>query len=216
MGFDLYIADYEHLNVYCCRIIVPGMSDIYPVDDLVWNNNNEGALFREEILSLKQLDKPQWQSILNRLDEGGYNDYQRVAEFIGIAPDPGTGWAQLRIGELKAMLCLALNDDAAIDWIDWCLHTEQLDNETTRFYLCLKSLLEINMDEQRQLRHYSDSLKLLFGEQTLEKCLDVISGKENFAGLHSPGLSLEGFNAHNKLLEGYKKLHLAKLRNWQM
>ncbi|MCW8942385.1 MAG: 30S ribosomal protein S12 methylthiotransferase accessory factor YcaO, partial [Gammaproteobacteria bacterium] len=46
LGFDIYISDYEHLDVYSCRILVPGMSDIYPVDDLVWNNNNEGALFR--------------------------------------------------------------------------------------------------------------------------------------------------------------------------
>ncbi|VAW69462.1 Ribosomal protein S12p methylthiotransferase accessory factor YcaO, partial [hydrothermal vent metagenome] len=30
MGFDIYISDYNHLNVYACRIIVPGMSDIYP------------------------------------------------------------------------------------------------------------------------------------------------------------------------------------------
>ena len=215
LGFDIYISDYEHLNVYSCRIIVPGMSDIYPVDDLVWNNNNEGALFREEILSLKQLDAPQWLSILNRLNEGGYNDFQRVAEFIGVAPDPNTGWAQLRIGELKAMLNLALKNDEAIEWVNWCLHIDQLNNEATRFYLCLQSLLEINMDEQRHLKDYSDSLKLLFEEKTLENCLDVISGKENFFGLHSPGLSLDGFNTHSKLLEGYKKLHLAKQNNWQ-
>ncbi len=215
LGFDIYISDYEHLNVYSCRIIVPGMSDIYPVDDLVWNNNNEGALFREEILSLKQLDAPQWLSILNRLNEGGYNDFQRVAEFIGVAPDPNTGWAQLRIGELKAMLNLALKNDEAIEWVNWCLHIDQLNNEATRFYLCLQSLLEINMDEQRHLKDYSDSLKLLFEEKTLENCLDVISGKENFFGLHSPGLSLDGFKTHSKLLEGYKKLHLAKQNNWQ-
>ncbi len=215
LGFDIYISDYEHLNVYSCRIIVPGMSDIYPVDDLVWNNNNEGALFREEILSLKQLDAPQWLSILNRLNEGGYNDFQRVAEFIGVAPDPNTGWAQLRIGELKAMLNLALKNDEAIEWVNWCLHIDQLNNEATRFYLCLQSLLEINMDEQRHLEDYSDSLKLLFEEKTLENCLDVISGKENFFGLHSPGLSLDGFKTHRKLLEGYKKLHLAKQNNWQ-
>ena len=215
LGFDIYIADYEHLNVYSCRIIVPGMSDIYPVDDLVWNNNNEGALFREEILSLKQLDNPQWSSILNRLDEAGYNDFQRVAEFIGVAPDPNTGWAQLRIGELKAMLNLALKSDEAIEWVNWCLHIDQLDSEATRFYLCLKSLLEINMDDQRHLNDYTDSLKLLFDEKTLKNCLDVISAKQIFFGLHSPGLSLEGFNTHKKLLEGYKKLHLAKQNNWQ-
>lgn len=215
LGFDIYIADYEHLNVYSCRIIVPGMSDIYPVDDLVWNNNNEGALFREDILSLKQLDTAQWQNILDRLDDGGYNDYQRVAEFIGIAPDPGSAWARLRIGELKAMLCLALKNDEAAEWVNWCLNIDQFDSDATRFYLCLQALLEIEMDEQRQLEDYTDSLKLMFDEKTLADCLNVVSGKEKFFGLHSPGLSLDGFVIHNKLLEGYKKLHVAKQTNWK-
>lgn len=214
LGFDIYISDYEHLNVYSCRILVPGMSDIYPVDDLVWNNNNEGALFREEILSLKNLDAPQWQTILTRLEEGGYSDYQRVAEFIGVAPDAGTTWASLRIGELKAMLCLALQNDEAIEWVNWSIHIDQLDNDSTRFYLCLQSLLEINSDQQRELEDYTDSLKLMFGEQTLSNCLDVVTGKENFFGLHSPGLSLDGFATHSKLLDGYKKLHIAKQNNW--
>ena len=215
LGFDIYISDYEHLDVYSCRILVPGMSDIYPVDDLVWNNNNEGALFREEILSLKQLDEPQWQSILTRLDEGGYNDYQRVAEFIGIAPDPGTTWASLRIGELKAMLCLALKNDEALDWVNWSIHIDQLDDDATRFYLCLQALLEIEMDTQQKLEDYIDSFKLMFDEQTLSNCHDVITGKENFFGLHSPGLSLDGFITHKKLLDGYRKLHQAKLNNWK-
>ncbi|VAW50287.1 Ribosomal protein S12p methylthiotransferase accessory factor YcaO [hydrothermal vent metagenome] len=215
LDFDIYIADYEHLNVYSCRILVPGMSDIYPVDDLVWNNNNEGALFREEILSLKNLDETRWLSIFNRLNEGGYSDYQRVAEFIGIAPDARTTWASLRIGELKAMLCLALKNDEAIDWVNWSIHIDQLDKDAARFYLCLQALLEINDNEQQNLEDYTDSLKLMFGEKTLSDCLDIISGKENFFGLHSPGLSLEGFSTHKKLLDGYKKLHLAKQNNWQ-
>ena len=215
LGFDIYISDYEHLNVYSCRILVPGMSDIYPVDDLVWNNNNEGALFREEILSLKNLDATQWQSILTRLEEGGYSDYQRVAEFIGVAPDAGTTWASLRIGELKAMLCLALQNDEAIEWVNWSIHIDQLEQNSARFYLCLQSLLEINSDDGRGLEDYIESLKLMFGEQTLSDCLDVITGKENFFGLNSPGLSRDGFATHKKLLEGYKKLHVAKQNNWQ-
>ena len=214
LGFDIYISDYEHLNVYSCRILVPGMSDIYPVDDLVWNNNNEGALFREDILSLKDLDETRWQSILDRLNEGGYNDFQRVAEFIGVAPDAGTTWASLRIGELKAMLCLALKDEEAIEWVTWSIHIDQLDSDSTRFYQCLQSLLEINSDDERELEDYIESFKLMFGEQTLSDCLDVVTGKENFFGLHSPGLSLDGFATHKKLLDGYKKLHIAKQSNW--
>jgi len=216
LGFDIYISDYEHLDVYACRIIVPGMSDIYPVDDLLWSNNNEGALFREEILSLKNLDNNAWQNILERLEEGGYNDVQRVAEFIGIAPDAGSAWASLRIGELKAMLSLAIKDyDQAMEWNEWCLHMDQLDDERIRYYRCLQALLEIKLDDEREYAAYESSLNLMYGEQNVKTGIDVIEGKELFYGLHSPGLSLDGFNTHKKLLEGYRKLHKAKQTNWK-
>ena len=216
MGHDIYIVDYNHLNVYSCRIIVPGMSDIYPVDDLVWSNNNDGALFREDILSLKNLSREQWLNVLSCLEEGGYNDVQRVAEFIGVAPDAGTAWASLRIGELKAMLCLAIQDyDQAIGWVDWCLHMDQLDDARIRHYRCLLALLEIKLHDDRDYDHYRDSLELMYGTDTVNTGIDIIEGKELFHGLHSPGLSLEGFNTHKKLLEGYAKLHRAKQTNWK-
>ncbi|MCW9047554.1 MAG: 30S ribosomal protein S12 methylthiotransferase accessory factor YcaO [Gammaproteobacteria bacterium] len=215
MGFDIYISDYNHLDVYACRILVPGMSDIYPVDDLEWSNNNEGALFREEILSLKNLAKNQWQNILERLEEGGYNEVQRVAEFIGIAPNPGSSWATLRIGELKAMLCLALEDfEQAMEWNDWCLQMDQLGEERIRFYRGLQALLEIKLDDSRQYDDYIQSLNLMYGEETIKSGIELIEGKDKFYGLHSPGLSLEGFTVHKKLLDGYAKLHKAKLENW--
>ncbi|WP_084999815.1 30S ribosomal protein S12 methylthiotransferase accessory factor YcaO, partial [Cronobacter sakazakii] len=47
---EVYIADYEHLGVYACRIIVPGMSDIYPAEDLLLANNNMGSHLRETLL----------------------------------------------------------------------------------------------------------------------------------------------------------------------
>jgi len=192
------------------------MSDIYPVDDLLWSNNNEGALFREEILSLKNLDNNAWQNILERLEEGGYNDVQRVAEFIGIAPDAGSAWASLRIGELKAMLSLAIKDyDQAMEWNEWCLHMDQLDDERIRYYRCLQALLEIKLDDEREYAAYESSLNLMYGEQNVKTGIDVIEGKELFYGLHSPGLSLDGFNTHKKLLEGYRKLHKAKQTNWK-
>ena len=215
-GHDIYIADYEHLDVYTCRIIVPGMSDIYPVDDLVWANNNEGAHFREQLLSLHHLDKTRWLDLVNRLDEGGYNDYQRVAEFIGVAPDAGTAWASLRIGELKAMLCLAAEDyTQAIDWIDWCIQIEQLDKQRHQLYECLHALTEIKLQPSYKVDELSDSLKLLFGEDCLNTAMQIIDNEIQFYGLHSPGLSLEGFNSHNKLLEGYEKLQRAKRKHWR-
>ncbi len=215
MGFDIYLSEYRHLDVYACRIIVPGMSDIYPVDDLVWNNNNEGALFREEILSLKNLAPDSWRNIFDRLEQGGYNDYQRVAEFIGVAPDPGTAWATLRIGELKAMLCLAVHDEQAVDWVDWCVQIDQLGETRTSGYRCIHALLQIKHDEHRRYEDYRHSLSLMYGDDTVAHALDIVEGREVFHGLHSPGLGLEGFELHRRLLEGYRKLQRAKQANWE-
>lgn len=211
MGHDIYISDYEHLSIYACRIIVPGLSEIYLVDDIVWNNNNEGALFREDILSLKTLNKMQWQTLLERLSQNGYHDMQLVAEFIGIASDTGSVWSGLRIGELKAMLCLAIGDlEQALEWIDWCLHVDALTLCRLHIYHCMKALLQLKMDENRDLNDYADALAKLYGKEYVSICTKLVDGDEVFHGLHSPGLSLDGFQNHQELLNCYAKLHQFK------
>jgi ribosomal protein S12 methylthiotransferase accessory factor len=214
MGFDIYISDYNHLDVYACRILVPGMSDIYPVDELVWENNNDGALFREDFLTLNSGDSEQWAAILERLEEGAYNDQTPAAPFIGLAPDPGTLWADVRLGEIKAMLCLAMQDEQAIDWIDWCLSLDQASESTMRYYRCIKALLEIKWDEAREYSDYQRGLALMYGQQTVEAGIQIVEGELRFHNLHCPGLSLEGFERHTALLVGYEKLQKAKRENW--
>jgi len=215
LGFDIYIADYEHLDVYACRILVPGMSDIYPVDELVWENNNEGALFRESLLSLKQGNEDSWRELLIALEEGGFNDHAPVAQFIGLAPDPGTLWATVRLGEIKLMLCLALQDEQALEWVDWCLSLGQGSAEQLRFYRCLRAVLDIKWDDERDYRHYRQGLAKLYGEQMIARAIAIAEAKTVFDGLHTPGLSLEGFERHNALLAGYEKLQQAKKQFWQ-
>lgn len=215
MGHDILISDYNHLNVYACRILVPGMSDIYPVDEIVWNNNNDGALFREAFLTLKEGDSEEWLNILDALDQGGYNDALAAAEFIGLAPDAGTTWADLRIGEIKALLALAAQDEQALDWVNWALHLDQNNEVNKRKYRCLQALLEIKWDDSREYTQYMTSLGLMYGKELSQRCLDIVEGKVIFDGLHCPGLSLEGFETHKKLLDGYKKLQAAKVSNWK-
>lgn len=214
LGFDIYIADYQHLDVYSCRIVVPGMSDIYPVDELVWENNNQGALFREAILSLQQSDTEMWRQLLEALEDGGYHDQTPVAQFIGLAPDPGTLWAQIRLGEIKTMLCLALQDEQAIEWVEWCLSLD-LDQTRLRHYRCLKALLDIKWHADRDYADYLDGLALMYGEDTVDEGVNLVEARKVFSGLHSPGLSLQGFERHQQLLAGYEKLQQAKRNNWK-
>ncbi len=214
LGFDIYISDYTHLDVYACRILVPGMSDIYPVDELVWENNNEGALFRERLLNLPSLSDEQCQDLLDELDDGGYHDQTLAFQFIGLAPDPGTLWSAIRLGEIKTMLYLAIQDEQAIDWLDWCLSLDQAGDEQQRFYRCVKALAEIKWDDERDYSSYKDGLAMMYGQSNVNIGIEIVEGRKRFHNLHSPGLSLEGFERHNMLLAGYEKLQAAKRKNW--
>jgi ribosomal protein S12 methylthiotransferase accessory factor len=56
MGKEVYMAEYTHLGAAACRILVPNYSEIYPIEDLIWDNTNKALLFREDILNLHRLD----------------------------------------------------------------------------------------------------------------------------------------------------------------
>ncbi|XPE24167.1 hypothetical protein ACNKHM_02040 [Shigella sonnei] len=49
---EVYIADYEHLGVYACRIIVPGMSEIIRLRRWL-AYNSMGSHLRETIFATR-------------------------------------------------------------------------------------------------------------------------------------------------------------------
>ncbi len=213
MNLDIYIANYEYFNLYACRIIIPKMSEIYPVDDLLWSNNNEGAYFREAILSLKTLSCKALQSLLEGLEEGGYDDRRRVMEFIGITPDANTCYQTLQIGELKAMIYLALKEyEGAKEWVSWCIHSSSLDDTQKVLYHALSAFIEIELDEDKKLSEYKESLILIYTKDIFNLAMDIIETKETFYGLDNDDLTLKYFKNHQSLLNEYQKLQKAKRR----
>lgn len=103
-GHDIYLADHTQLGVYACRILVPGVSEIYPIDDLEYENNSFGNLVRDAILYLPELDDDECADLLETLNDSSLADERPVAALIGLAPDPGSFWDELRVGELKTLL----------------------------------------------------------------------------------------------------------------
>ncbi len=202
-GHDIYVADFDHLGVYACRILVPGMSEIYPVDDLEWENNSNGAALRPAILNLAELDDDDCGQLLDLLNEMNLADERPVAALIGLAPDPGSLWADLRIGELKTLLALAVGDSGAVlEGCEWIRQFDQLDAGRRRVYRCIATLLD--MDDPNP---YEDALVDLFGDETLDLATDLIDGEVRFFGLASPGPTLEGCELHRRLLAEYAKAH---------
>ena len=202
-GRDIYVADYDHLGVYACRIFVPGMSEIYPIDDLEYENNSVGNPIRPAILHLSDLDDDECKDMLETLNELGLADQRPVAALIGLAPDAGSLWKDLRVGELKLLLALALSDEEATrEGCDWVRNFAQLNAQRRRVYRCIESLLNLS-----DAALYTDALHQLYGVQALQQAQALLTREQRFFGLHSPGLDLEGCDMHQRLLAAYGKLH---------
>lgn len=217
---DVYIMDYNHLDVYACRIIVPGMSDIYPADDLIYANSNMGMDWREILLDLPHFhhNPETYQELLDELDEQGIDDATRVREFIGIVAPKASGWTTLRIGELKSMLYLALGDlEMALDWANWTynMNSSVFTAERANYYRCLINSLELFMDSQRDPQQYRMVFEKMYGKEAVAFAWSAVQGGNPFYNLPASDETLANFSEHQKLLAAYAKLQKAKRENWQ-
>ena len=208
-GHDIYVAEYTHLGVYACRIIVPGMSEIYPVDDLEYENNSLGNEIRAAILDLPELADDECQDLLATLNESGLADQRPVAALIGLAADAGSFWEDLRVGELKTLLALAIGDQEAIrEGCDWIRHFAQIDADRRRVYACIESLLKLgDLSGTGKYAAYRQALASLYGAAALKRAAALLSGEQRFFGVAAPGLALDGCVMHQRLLEAYGKVH---------
>ena len=196
-GRDIYIADYSHLGVYACRVLVPSMSEIYPCDDLVWANNNNGISIREKILALHTLSPDEATQLLSAIEERNIDDLQPVAALIGIPPQQDTIWSDFRVAELNVLLAaLAGQTERVIQGCEWILGFGQLETTRTQLYHCVHNLLNENMDK------YSKAFEKLYPDLVLKQARALINGQ------------LQGFkfenSLHESLIHAYKKLHVVK------
>jgi len=218
---EVYIMDYNHLDVYACRIIVPGMSDIYPADDLIYANNNMGMDWREILLDLPNWhhDTETYQELLEELDGQDIDDATRVREFIGIVSPKNSGWTTLRVGELKSMLHLALGElEQALDWANWTLNMNSsvFTTERVNYYRALISIIELHLDENREPAQYRAVFEKMYGKDAVKQAWAAVSeGGNPFYNLPASDENLENFKEHQALLGAYGKLQKAKKENWK-
>ncbi|WP_322528475.1 OsmC domain/YcaO domain-containing protein [Salinicola sp. LHM] len=210
-GLEAYVAIHEDLGAPVCRILVPGYSEVYPVEDLVWDNTNMALAFREDILDLHALDDAQLADLLERLGESELDDQMKIITLIGIEFDENTVWGQLTILELKLLINLALGQlEDALDKVEMFLQFNDNTVERGLFYQALLAVLEITLDDELELDDYRYNLKRMFGEDTMAAVVGSVEGSVRFAGLTPTNVQLEGLDRHQRLLESYRKLHAAR------
>ncbi|MCJ8286272.1 OsmC domain/YcaO domain-containing protein [Halomonas sp.] len=208
MGKEAYMMVHEDLGAPVCRILVPGYSEVYPVEDLVWDNTNMALDYREDILNLHRLDDDQLADLLERLEESQIDEHMDIITLIGIEFDENTVWGQLTILELKLMLHLALGQhEEALDRVEMFLQYNDNTVERGLFYQAVRAVLEITLDDELMLDDFLYNLRRMFGDETMDSVVGVVSGELRFPGLTPTSMALEGLEKHQRLIESYKKLH---------
>ncbi len=73
---DEYFKIYRYKDFFAIQVIIPEISEIYPIDDLKYYNINKGKFIREDILKRKNKQK-----VIDYLYENSIWD---IGEFIGV------------------------------------------------------------------------------------------------------------------------------------
>ncbi len=211
MGKEVYVAVHDQLGPIACRIVVPGYSEVYPIEDLIWDNTNKALLFRDDILNLHQLDDASLSRLLKRLDTNELDDYSDIASLIGFDFDENTVWGQLTVLELKLLINLALQRlEEAHELVGAFLQYNENTVERGLFYQALNVVLEVTLDEELALVDYETNFRRMFGNERMDAAMGSVNGSVRFHGLtptHEKGAMLD---RHQRLLDSYKKLHTAR------
>ncbi|MES2907857.1 MAG: OsmC domain/YcaO domain-containing protein [Pseudomonadota bacterium] len=211
MGKEVYMAVYEHIGAKACRILVPGYSEIYPVEDLIWDNTNKALLFRADILNLHSLNDKALKALVKRLENSELDDYTDISTLIGIEFDDNTIWGQLTILELKLLIYLALQKfEEAKELVEAFQQFNDNTVERGLFYQAVNLVLEVQLDDELVLEDYEANFRRMFGNERMDAAMGSVNGSVRFFGLTPTSMKLEGLDRHLRLIDSYKKLHQAR------
>jgi ribosomal protein S12 methylthiotransferase accessory factor len=211
MGKESYMAVYDQLGAVACRILVPDYSEVYPVEDLIWDNTNKALLFRADILNVHRLDDAGLAALLERLENSELDEHADIATLIGIEFDENTDWGQLTVLELKLLIHLALQQfEEAQELVGAFLQYNDNTVERGLFYQALNVVLEVLLDDDLELDDYAVNFRRMFGNARMDAVMGSVDGSVRFYGLTPTSMKLEGLDRHHRLIDSYKKLHKAR------
>ena len=208
---EVYIADYNELGAHACRILVPEFSEIYPAEDLIWDNHNKAIKLRSDILHIQSLSDEKLSILLEKLEELEIDDYTKISELIGVAFDENTVWGQLTTGELKCLILLALKrHEEAKELVEMFLTFNDNSTQRKAYYRALDALLDISLDEELNLKNYIPNMTRMFGQEIIDTAVKTIQGRVRFFGLTATDKKLSNLDKHLRLIESYQKLQVVK------
>ena len=155
---EIYLREYNYLDFYSCQMIVPNMSEIYPVEDLIYNNKNTPKRIRDMVLHFTEYDP---EDILTEIET--LEDSLNMEKYLGVIF--ANNFTML---EFKAQIHLLCgNEQEARELLEFTSHP-----------LAHVVLELLCMDEADLLfEDFEEGLYALFGKEKVDKALAVIDGE---------------------------------------
>ncbi|SIN91496.1 ribosomal protein S12 methylthiotransferase accessory factor [Sulfurivirga caldicuralii] len=168
-GHSLYVQDIPFMDFYACRMIVPGLSEVLPADELVENNHNAGCHLRKHLMAHEDSDRWAWQ-LLDLLDEWGWADHASVASIAGLMTAPESPWRGVKVIELRIRaLCQLQQLDELLGWLDGIEHLAA-GSPRLNTLLALQRLAEGAPEDEWE------ALTLLYGEDAFSQAKAWLQG----------------------------------------
>lgn len=186
MDKESYLREYSYLGFYSCQMLVPTISEVYPIEDLVYNNKNIGKNIRNMVLNFEECDAQDTLLSIEQLE-----DSLNMEKYIGVIFANN-----FTMREFKAQIFLLLEEfEEALELLEYS------DDALARVVVELLKMQE----QELEYEEFALGMWNIFGQERVERALAILEGK---AFLIDTTLHQDYYN----MLEMYDRLELKKVK----
>ncbi|PNV83159.1 MAG: hypothetical protein C0627_06385 [Sulfurimonas sp.] len=184
MDREIYMREYDYLGFYSCQILIPSISEVYPIEDLVYNNKNSGKIIRDMVLNFSKYDP---EDILDEV--ASLDNSLSMEKYIGVIFENN-----FTMAEFKAQNHLLLGElEEALELLEF--------GENSLGHVVAEL---IRMREARlSFEEHKEGLYAVFTKAKVEKAVRILDAEEFFidVGFH---------NDYHNMLALYDRLEVKK------
>lgn len=159
MKKEMYLREYSYLGFYSCQMIVPGVSEVYPIEDMSFNNKNNGKWIRDMVLNFEQYEGEDILDAVESLEET-----LNVEKYIGVIFA-----TNFTMQEFKAQIHLLLgNTDEALSLLEF---------GGNKMGHIVAELIRMG-EEECVWDEYEEALFNIYGKEKVHKALRILDGEE--------------------------------------
>ncbi|MCK9472862.1 YcaO-like family protein [Sulfurimonas sp.] len=184
MGKEIYTRQYNYLDFYSCQILIPGISEVYPMEDLLYNNKNSAKAIRDMVLNFNDYNP---EDILDEVES--LDNSLSMEKYIGVIFQNN-----FTMAEFKAQIYLLLDERAQA--------LELLEFGANRLGHIIAELIHMQ-EAELDFEEYRDGLFAIFTQERVEKAVRILDAKEFF-------IDVTLHNDYHNMLAMYDKLDLKK------